>query len=382
MNADTARALLDVAPDCTAQELLAAFKARSRMMHPDRFAGRPESEVRMATRDYQRLEQAYRLLSMPPHSSHQPSTAPQRGRDILRAETISADTATFGGVIRVQGGLGIVKVRVAPGATHNTKLRLRGHGNPGVAGGEDGDLIVTLTVGTGTPTRRQRGEDLTRTLTISARQAELGALIGVGGEHGSVMVRIPPGSTDGTTVRVPGHGKPGMAGGESGDLVVVVLVEEPRGSSSHGSAESTGDAGNRPRFFHRLDQVIIFVGVALIVAMVGIGIAANIGRAASDQDSEVTVPTTEVAFDAEWLTSAPCSGEFGCWSWEITPREGCASAGNVVVGVYDSEDQETPTETEMLYFSQLQPGQARVFSLRATAQTQGKYAAVVAIDCP
>jgi molecular chaperone DnaJ len=40
-----------------------------------------------------------------------------------------------------------------------------------------------------------------------------------------IRIRIPEGTADGGTIRIPGRGGPGMRGGESGDLFVTVRVE-------------------------------------------------------------------------------------------------------------------------------------------------------------
>lgn len=275
MNADTARALLDVEPNCTAEELRAAFKARSRMMHPDRFSGRPESEVRLATRDYQRLERAYQLLREPFGSAADPPKSPRRGADVARSQTISGSTAVFGGVIAVQGGRGMVKMRVAPGTTPNMKLRLRGHGGAGTAGGAYGDLIVTLVVGSEAPTAGKRGRDLTCSPRISAHQAEFGALLSVEGGRGRVMVRIAPGAAHGATVRVAGHGEPGTGGGENGDLIIALRVEAPPASASRASGASADAMRNHRPLFPVLDNIIILLAIGMFVITVVLVVGVN-----------------------------------------------------------------------------------------------------------
>jgi curved DNA-binding protein len=49
------------------------------------------------------------------------------------------------------------------------------------------------------------------------------------GQTRRIEVRIPPGVTDGSRIRVAGQGQPGQAGGPAGDLYLVVSVQpDPR----------------------------------------------------------------------------------------------------------------------------------------------------------
>jgi preprotein translocase subunit Sec63 len=55
-------ATLGLAQDASVEEVRRAFKARSRVLHPDRHAGAPHDVVREATRLFQDLTEAYRVL--------------------------------------------------------------------------------------------------------------------------------------------------------------------------------------------------------------------------------------------------------------------------------------------------------------------------------
>jgi len=83
------------------------------------------------------------------------------------------------------------------------------------------------------------GEDYEATVRVTLEQACHGTEVGFemadpsrGGQAGadhvpirSIRVRIPAGTTDGTRMRVPGKGGPGIGGGPSGDLYLNIVLE-------------------------------------------------------------------------------------------------------------------------------------------------------------
>ncbi|HVX47397.1 MAG TPA: DnaJ domain-containing protein [Mycobacteriales bacterium] len=72
-----------------------------------------------------------------------------------------------------------------------------------------------------------RGTDTAAAITITAAAARTGTMSTVAvpayptGLH-NIRIRIPPGTSDGQTVRIPGHGWPGRNGGPPGDLHLTV----------------------------------------------------------------------------------------------------------------------------------------------------------------
>ncbi|WP_353815471.1 J domain-containing protein [Agromyces sp. SYSU T00266] len=63
MTPDEAARVLGVEPDADRAELDRAYRRLARELHPDRFAGAPESEVRAASARFVEVGRAYRLLS-------------------------------------------------------------------------------------------------------------------------------------------------------------------------------------------------------------------------------------------------------------------------------------------------------------------------------
>lgn len=120
-----------------------------------------------------------------------------------------------------------VSVKVPPGATDGGKLRFKGKGEDGVNGGPRGDLYVVTHL---TPHAyyRRDGADVVLDLPVTVSEAALGTSITVPAPDGSrVKLKVPPGTQDGTVLRVRGKGAPRLKGGGTGDLKVRVKVAVP-----------------------------------------------------------------------------------------------------------------------------------------------------------
>lgn len=118
-----------------------------------------------------------------------------------------------------------VKVRIPALTEDGHRIRMRGQGEPGPAGGPPGDLILTVRV---KPDRffRREGLDLHCTVPISIVQAMLGAKIRVRTIHGTkVQVRVPPGTQSGTRLRLKGQGL--EIADTKGDQYVEIHVKVP-----------------------------------------------------------------------------------------------------------------------------------------------------------
>jgi molecular chaperone DnaJ len=118
-----------------------------------------------------------------------------------------------------------VLITVPAGAESGTKVRLKGQGGKGAAGGPPGDLVITFQV---LPDKfyKREGLDLVATVPINIAQATLGSRITVKTLDGKkITLRIPAGTSAGKRFRVSGQGI--EKEGKKGDLFVEVTITVP-----------------------------------------------------------------------------------------------------------------------------------------------------------
>ncbi len=151
---------------------------------------------------------------------------PQRGADVTASTTIDFVTATKGETITLQGEGGKpFKVKIPAGIADGQKIRLRGRGRPSPDGGENGDIVVTVTVRPH-PVFTREGLNLRVTVPVTFTEAVLGATIEVptlGGDP--VKLRVAPGTPSGRVLRVKGRGVKTQKG--TGDLLAELQVAVP-----------------------------------------------------------------------------------------------------------------------------------------------------------
>ncbi|WP_431779238.1 DnaJ C-terminal domain-containing protein [Microbacterium aurantiacum] len=151
---------------------------------------------------------------------------PTRGADVTARTTIDFVTATKGETISLQGEDGKpFKVKIPAGVSDGQKIRLRGRGRPSPDGGENGDVVVSVTVRPH-PVFTRDGLNLRVTVPVTFTEAALGATIEVptlGGDP--VKLRVAPGTPSGRVLRVKGRGVQTAKG--LGDLLAEVQVAVP-----------------------------------------------------------------------------------------------------------------------------------------------------------
>lgn len=135
------------------------------------------------------------------------------------------------------GGLGSVpktrrlEVKIPPGVSDGSRVRIAGEGGPGQNGGQRGDLYLVVSVRPHSFYER-KGDDLYAEVAVPLTVAVLGGEVEVPTLKGKVSLRIPPETQNGRTFRLSGRGMPHLKGQGFGDMYVKVKITLPTGLSA------------------------------------------------------------------------------------------------------------------------------------------------------
>ena len=152
---------------------------------------------------------------------------PSQPRDVEQLVEVSLEEAYRGTkrVIQKQNEKDI-EVSIPAGVKTDSRVRVRGQGIKN-SRGQIGDLYLVIEVQPNAFYER-KDDDLYRDIQVDAFKAMLG------GEHtvetlgGSLVIKIPPGTSSGKLIRLRGRGFPKLsAKGESGDLYLRVMLNVP-----------------------------------------------------------------------------------------------------------------------------------------------------------
>lgn len=157
---------------------------------------------------------------------------PQRGGDIQTEITVPFQLSAQGGTYDVhlgrEAGAETLSVKIPPGIRDGGVIRLAGQGQPGQAGGEPGDLLITIHVAPH-PYFRREGHDVLLDVPLTITEASLGAKVDVPTLlEGWVTLSIPPGTPSGAKLRLKGKGFPNPKTHEPGDQYAVVKIVPPK----------------------------------------------------------------------------------------------------------------------------------------------------------
>ncbi len=148
------------------------------------------------------------------------------GEDVSFKMTISFKEAALGSekVVNLPDGKSL-QVIIPPGVEAGKKLRFKGLGQPGIGGGPPGDAYIEIDVQP-LPGFSRRANDIITELPISFLEALTGAEIHVPTLEGTVLMKIPPGVSTGTKLRIKGKG----AGPHThrGNLIVELKIVMPK----------------------------------------------------------------------------------------------------------------------------------------------------------
>jgi curved DNA-binding protein len=155
------------------------------------------------------------------------SRQPIRGQDLEVTANISLEDAYRGTTRAVQVGSRRLTVKIPPGAREGTRVRLRGQGERGYAGGQAGDLDVIAHV-VDHPMFRREVDDLHIDLKVPLYTAVLGGNVQVPMLGGEVTLHIQPGTQSGRSIRLRSKGMPILRQPDTyGDLYTHILVQVP-----------------------------------------------------------------------------------------------------------------------------------------------------------
>ncbi len=120
-----------------------------------------------------------------------------KGQDVEMPVEITLEEAFHGTTRQVERADGrVVTIKIPPGARTGSRIRFAGLGQPGLLGGPPGDLYLKVTVQPH-PVFRVEGSDLWRDLPVDLYTAVLGGEVPVETLDGTVMLKIPPGTSKG-----------------------------------------------------------------------------------------------------------------------------------------------------------------------------------------
>lgn len=255
--------ILGVSKNASIDEIKKSYRKLAKKHHPDLNPGNKEAEKK-----FKDISNAYELIgtveAKTKFDQGETEEPQQRGRQYSSAFKEDFDTddifsSFFGGKFNKQGrtsGLKMkgedhvykidiefieaalggekiitlpngkkLQIKIPPGIEEGKKLKLKGHGGPGIGGGPAGDAYVQIAIKPHEKFSRS-GYDIVTELPISFFEALSGAEVKVPTIEGSVMLQIPPGVTTGSKLRIKNQGI--KENGTRGNQIVTLKVAMPK----------------------------------------------------------------------------------------------------------------------------------------------------------
>src|ERR1700761_925795 len=120
-----------------------------------------------------------------------------------------------------------IDVRIPAGIASGARVRVPGKGNAGTMGAPAGDLYLRVDVKPHAFFDR-KGNDLYVKVPVTVSEATLGSKVEVPTIDGRSLVRLPPGTNSGSTLRLREKGVPGRTGTRGDEYVEIqVIVPKP-----------------------------------------------------------------------------------------------------------------------------------------------------------
>lgn len=168
--------------------------------------------------------------------SHNPG---RRGQDvemelaIFLEETLSAESKQVSFKVPQHNAAGqrvaditkTLNVKIPAGVADGERIRLKGQGAPGVAGGENGDLYLIIRFAPH-PKFDVEGNDLIITVPLAPWEVALGTKVAIPTLTSKINLTIRPDSQNGQRLRIKGNGLLNKQG-QRGDLLAQIKVVMP-----------------------------------------------------------------------------------------------------------------------------------------------------------
>ena len=154
------------------------------------------------------------------------STRPARGSDLNATINLTLLEAFQGSQRFIDLNGNTIKINIKPGVRDGQTLRIKGKGNPGRNGGENGDLLIKVVI-MNDPVYQRDGDDLIRNINIDVYTAILGGKITITTLKGDVNVPIKSQTQNNSTLRLKGMGMPHYGKEGAGSLLLKVQILLP-----------------------------------------------------------------------------------------------------------------------------------------------------------
>lgn len=172
------------------------------------------------------------------HGRQQNQQYAARGQDVEIAvamfleETFGEQTRTLSYKVPIYNVLGLVEkevpktlnVKIPAGVVDGERIRVKGQGVPGIAGGANGDLYLMIKLAPH-PLFDVVGHDLEIVIPLAPWEAALGIKVSVPTLSDNILLTIPAGSQTGQRLRIKGKGL--VSKKESGNLYAVIKIVMP-----------------------------------------------------------------------------------------------------------------------------------------------------------
>jgi curved DNA-binding protein len=163
----------------------------------------------------------------------QQRAAPRKGQDVDMSLSVALEETLTGDSKQVSfrvpgvnsGETKTLNVKIPVGVVDGERIRLKGQGVPGSAGGPAGDLFLTLKLAAH-PLFEVEDQDLVIHVPLAPWELALGTKVAVPTLTGRINLTIRPGSQNGQRLRVKGNGLANRQG-ERGDLYAQLKAVMP-----------------------------------------------------------------------------------------------------------------------------------------------------------